>query len=61
LLAEEVLARGTELSIAIDASYRPALLGFAMGGCVGVLSDNLVSRQESFRLAVVRRSRRSTM
>ena len=52
LLAEEVLARGTELSIAIDR-YAGAV-GIRDGqGAWGVLSDNLVTRQESFRLAVV--------
>jgi inosine/xanthosine triphosphatase len=52
LLAEEVLSRGTELSIAIDR-YAGAV-GIRDGqGAWGVLSDNLVSRQESFRLAVV--------
>src|SRR5258707_15786292 len=48
LLAGEVLARGTELSIAIDR-YAGAV-GIRDGqGAWGVLSDNLVSRQESFR------------
>jgi non-canonical (house-cleaning) NTP pyrophosphatase len=52
LLAEEVLTRGTELSIAIDR-YAGAV-GIRDGqGAWGVLSDNLVTRQESFRLAVV--------
>lgn len=52
LLAEEVLSRGTELSVAIDR-YAGAV-GIRDGqGAWGVLSDNLVSRQESFRLAVV--------
>jgi inosine/xanthosine triphosphatase len=52
LLAEEVLSRGTELSIAIDR-YAGAV-GIRDGqGAWGVLSDNLVSRQQSFRLAVV--------
>jgi non-canonical (house-cleaning) NTP pyrophosphatase len=52
LLAGEVLARGTELSIAIDR-YAGAV-GIRDGqGAWGVLSDNLVTRQESFRLAVV--------
>ena len=51
-LAEEVLSRGTELSIAIDR-YAGAV-GIRDGqGAWGVLSDNLVTRQESFRLAVV--------
>jgi inosine/xanthosine triphosphatase len=52
LLAEEVLSRGTELSVAID-NYAGAV-GIRDGqGAWGVLTDNLVSRQESFRLAVV--------
>jgi inosine/xanthosine triphosphatase len=52
LLVEEVLSRGTELSIAIDR-YAGAV-GIRDGqGAWGVLSDNLVTRQESFRLAVV--------
>jgi inosine/xanthosine triphosphatase len=51
-LAEEVLSRGTELSVAIDL-YAGAV-GIRDGqGAWGVLTDNLVSRQESFRLAVV--------
>src|SRR5258707_1300032 len=51
-LAEEVLTRGTELSVAID-NYAGAV-GIRDGqGTWGVLSDNLVTRQESFRLAVV--------
>lgn len=52
LLTEEVLSRGTELSIAIDRYA--GVVGIRDGqGAWGVLSDNLVSRQESFRLAVV--------
>jgi inosine/xanthosine triphosphatase len=51
-LAEDVLSRGTELSVAIDR-YAGAV-GIRDGqGAWGVLTDNLVSRQESFRLAVV--------
>jgi inosine/xanthosine triphosphatase len=51
-LAEEVLSRGTELSAAIDR-YAGAV-GIRDGqGAWGVLTENLVSRQESFRLAVV--------
>ena len=51
-LAEEVLSRGTELSEAIDR-YAGAV-GIRDGqGAWGVLTENLVSRQESFRLAVV--------
>ncbi len=52
VLAEEILSRGTELSVAIDR-YAGAV-GIRDGqGAWGVLTDNLVLRQESFRLAVV--------
>jgi inosine/xanthosine triphosphatase len=51
-LAEEVLLRGTELSVAIDRFA--GAVGIRDGrGAWGVLSRNLISRQESFRLAVV--------
>jgi inosine/xanthosine triphosphatase len=51
-LAEEVLSRGTELSAAIDQFA--GAVGIRDGqGAWGVLSRNLISRQESFRLAVV--------
>jgi len=51
-LAEEVLTRGTELSTAIDQFA--GAVGIRDGqGAWGVLSRNLISRQESFRLAVV--------
>jgi inosine/xanthosine triphosphatase len=51
-LAEEVLSRGTELSVAIDRFANGA--GIRDGqGAWGVLSGDLVSRQESFRLAVL--------
>lgn len=51
-LAEEVLSRGTELSAAIDQLAGAA--GIRDGqGAWGVLSRNLISRQDSFRLAVV--------
>jgi inosine/xanthosine triphosphatase len=51
-LAHEVLVRGTELSVAIDQFAGQA--GIRDGqGAWGVLSRNLISRQESFRLAVV--------
>jgi inosine/xanthosine triphosphatase len=50
-LAEEVLSHGTELSVAIDEFAGSA--GVRDGqGAWGVLSRNLVSRQESFRRAV---------
>jgi inosine/xanthosine triphosphatase len=51
-LAEEVLSRGTELSVAIDRFA--GAVGIRDGqGAWGVLSRNLISRQESFRLAVL--------
>ena len=51
-LAQEVLGRGTELSVAIDQFA--GAQGIRDGqGAWGVLSGNLISRQESFRLAVV--------
>jgi inosine/xanthosine triphosphatase len=51
-LAEEVLSRGTELSVAIDRFA--GAMGIRDGeGAWGVLSRNLISRQESFRLAVI--------
>jgi inosine/xanthosine triphosphatase len=51
-LAEEVLVRGTELAVAIDCFAGAAGIRDAQGAW-GVLSGNLVTRQESFRLAVV--------
>jgi inosine/xanthosine triphosphatase len=51
-LAEEVLVRGTELSVAVDHFAGAAGIRDAQGAW-GVLSGNLVTRQESFRLAVV--------
>jgi inosine/xanthosine triphosphatase len=51
-LAEEVQSRGTELAAAIDRFA--GAVGIRDGqGAWGVLSRNLISRQESFRLAVV--------
>jgi inosine/xanthosine triphosphatase len=51
-LAEEVLSHGTELAAAIDKFA--GAVGIRDGqGAWGVLSRNLISRQESFRLAVV--------
>ena len=51
-LAEEVLSRGTELAAAID-QYAGAV-GIRDGqGAWGILSGNLISRQESFRVAVL--------
>jgi inosine/xanthosine triphosphatase len=51
-LAEEVLSRGVELGVAIDRFASGAGIRDAQGAW-GVLSGNLVSRQESFRLAVL--------
>jgi inosine/xanthosine triphosphatase len=51
-LADEVLLRGTELSIAIDRFAGSAGIRDSQGAW-GVLSGNLITRQESFRLAVV--------
>ncbi len=51
-LAEEVVAQGTELSVAIDNFAGQAGIRDAQGAW-GVLSGNLISRQESFRVAVV--------
>jgi inosine/xanthosine triphosphatase len=51
-LSDEVLSRGTELSVAIDQFA--GSVGIRDGqGAWGVLSRNLISRQESFRLAVL--------
>lgn len=51
-LVEEVLSRGTELSVAIDEFA--GQVGIRDGqGAWGVLSRNLISRQDSFRLAVL--------
>jgi len=51
-LADAVLSRGTELAAAIDRFA--GAVGIRDGqGAWGVLSRNLISRQESFRLAVV--------
>jgi len=51
-LAEAVLERGTELSEAIDQFA--GAVGIRDGqGTWGVLSRNLISRQESFRVALV--------
>jgi len=50
-LAEEVLTRGKELGVAIDEFA--GAVGIRDGqGAWGVLSRNLISRQESFRRAV---------
>jgi len=51
-LAEEVLVRGTELAEAIDRYA--GVVGIRDGqGAWGVLSADLISRQEAFRVAVV--------
>jgi inosine/xanthosine triphosphatase len=51
-LADEVLLRGTELSVAIDRFA--GQVGIRDGqGAWGILTSNLLSRQESFRLAVL--------
>jgi inosine/xanthosine triphosphatase len=51
-LAEQVLGRGVELSAAIDQFA--GAVGIRDGqGAWGVLSRNLISRQDSFRLAVI--------
>jgi inosine/xanthosine triphosphatase len=51
-LAEEVLVRGTELSIAIDRFAGEAGIRDAQGAW-GVLSGNKITRQEAFRIALV--------
>jgi non-canonical (house-cleaning) NTP pyrophosphatase len=51
-LAHEVLENGTELSVAIDEFA--GSVGIRDGqGAWGVLSANLISRQEAFRVAVI--------
>ncbi len=52
VLADRVLSNGTELSVAIDAFAGQVGIRDAQGAW-GVLSRDLISRQESFRLAVV--------
>jgi non-canonical (house-cleaning) NTP pyrophosphatase len=51
-LAVEVLDRGTELSAAIDAYAGGRGIRDAQGAW-GVLTRNLITRQEAFRVAVV--------
>jgi inosine/xanthosine triphosphatase len=51
-LAEDVLSNGTELSVAIDRFAGAVGIRDAQGAW-GVLSGNLISRQEAFRVAVV--------
>src|SRR5207302_8107080 len=51
-LAREVLENGTELAVAIDRFAGP--VGIRDGqGAWGVLSGDLISRQEAFRVAVI--------
>lgn len=52
LLAHEVLENGVELAVAIDRFAGAVGIRDAQGAW-GVLSDNFVTRQEAFRLAVV--------
>jgi len=51
-LAAEVLDRGTELSVAIDAFAGGQGIRDAQGAW-GVLTQNLITRQEAFRVAVL--------
>jgi inosine/xanthosine triphosphatase len=51
-LVEEVLDKGIELSVAIDRFAGEVGIRDAQGAW-GVLSGNLISRQEAFRVAVV--------
>ena len=51
-LAHEVLERGMELSVAIDRFAGEIGIRDAQGAW-GVLSSNLITRQEAFRVAVV--------
>ena len=52
VLADEVLRRGTELSVAIDRFAEQTGIRDAQGAW-GVLSANRITRQESFRIAVI--------
>jgi len=51
-LAEQVLSQGVELGLAIDEFAGAVGIRDAQGAW-GILSGNLISRQESFRLAVI--------
>jgi inosine/xanthosine triphosphatase len=51
-LAAEVIERGTELSVAIDAYAGGQGIRDAQGAW-GVLTQNLITRQEAFRVAVI--------
>ncbi len=52
ILAEEVLNRGVELSVAIDKFAGGQGIRDAQGAW-GVLSNNFITRQDAFRIAVV--------
>jgi inosine/xanthosine triphosphatase len=51
-LAEEVLEKGIELSVAIDKFAGAAGIRDAQGAW-GVLSGNLITRQKAFRVAII--------
>jgi inosine/xanthosine triphosphatase len=51
-LADEVLVRGSELSVAIDQFAKQTGIRDAQGAW-GVLSANQITRQEAFRIAVI--------
>lgn len=51
-LVEEVLVRGTDLSIAIDAFAGAVGIRDAQGAW-GILTGNKITRQEAFRIAVI--------
>ena len=51
-LAKQVLEHGTELSVAIDAYAGEQGIRDAQGAW-GVLTQNLITRQEAFRVAVI--------
>jgi non-canonical (house-cleaning) NTP pyrophosphatase len=51
-LADEVLLRGTELSVAIDRFAGEAGIRDAQGAW-GVLCANKINRQEAFRVALI--------
>lgn len=52
VVAEEVVERGVELSVAIDRFAGEVGIRDAQGAW-GVLSGNLITRQDSFRVAVI--------
>jgi inosine/xanthosine triphosphatase len=52
VLADEVLRHGTELSVAIDQFAEQTGIRDAQGAW-GILSANRITRQESFRIAVI--------